>query len=294
MEKLNIAELLKGCPTDMELDCTMYNKVTLVNVDNKEDNPYPIKIKLETGCCIILTKYGQYTDADFAKCVIYPKGKTTWEGFQRPFKDGDIVAFDNPYRERLEIFIFKDKKENNTLSTCYLMLDGDELYLEEGMYYITRLATEEEKEKLFNAIKDSGYKWNAETKTLEKLIKPKFKLGDNIRTKDTSAIYGVTEVREDCYILDDKDIYLTFKNQDEWELAPDKFDITTLKPFESRVLVRNVDGDLWKPAIYGLTPSKGGCYVVGGVYWKQFIPYKDNKHLLGTTNDCNDYYKNWK
>ena len=36
----------------------------------------------------------------------------------------------------------------------------------------TYLATEEEKEKLLQAIKDNGYKWNAETKTLEKLGVP--------------------------------------------------------------------------------------------------------------------------
>lgn len=41
-----------------------------------------------------------------------------------------------------------------------------------------RLATEEEKQKLFDVIKDKGYKWNAETKTLEKLIESKFKISD--------------------------------------------------------------------------------------------------------------------
>ena len=37
-----------------------------------------------------------------------------------------------------------------------------------------RLATEEEKQRLFDAIKERGYRWNAETKILEKLIKHKF------------------------------------------------------------------------------------------------------------------------
>lgn len=30
---------------------------------------------------------------------------------------------------------------------------------------------------------DAGYKWNTETKTLEKLIQPKFKVGDMVRHK---------------------------------------------------------------------------------------------------------------
>ena len=28
--------------------------------------------------------------------------------------------------------------------------------------------------------------------------------------------------------------------------------------------------------------------------WKQCIPYEGNEHLLGTTDDCDDFYKNWE
>ena len=27
--------------------------------------------------------------------------------------------------------------------------------------------------------------------------------------------------------------------------------------------------------------------------YKQCIPYNGNEHLLGTTNECDEYYKNW-
>lgn len=191
MEKINLVEILKDCPKGMELDCTNYDGIVKFDGFNK-NNPYTIRISvMYDGVITIhsLTKYGQTSVSSYNKCVIFPKGKTTWEGFHKPFKDGDIVAFDNPHRESLEIFIFKDKKENNTLSTCYLMLDGDELVLEEGMYYVTRLATEEEKQKLFKAIKENGYSWNPETKTLEKLVEPKFEVGDII-----SPIRGVVDI----------------------------------------------------------------------------------------------------
>ena len=77
----------------MELDCTMYNSVTLLDVDDREEITFPIRVLREDGCPITLTKYGQYIDADYAKCVIFPKGKTTWEGFHKPWtiqdaKDG--------------------------------------------------------------------------------------------------------------------------------------------------------------------------------------------------------------
>lgn len=94
MEKINIAELLKDCPSGMELDCVMYDKVKLIDVNKSEDITFPIRVCVENGYSFLLTKYGEYIDSDFAKCVIFPKGKTTWEGFKPPciFKDGDIVA----------------------------------------------------------------------------------------------------------------------------------------------------------------------------------------------------------
>lgn len=49
-----------------------------------------------------------------------------------------------------------------------------------------RLATDEEKQKLFNAIKANGYKWNEKTKNLEKLIEPN---GDKA-TKKHESIYS--------------------------------------------------------------------------------------------------------
>lgn len=34
------------------------------------------------------------------------------------------------------------------------------------------------------------------------------------------------------------------------------------------------------------------CLNGSGFY--QCIPYEDNEHLLGTTNDCDEYYKTWE
>lgn len=289
-KKINIAELLKDCPTGMELDCTMYDSVTLLNVNDREDMTFPIKVLREDGNYIPLTKYGQYTYADFAKCVIYPKGKTTWEGFHKPFEDGDIVAFD---AHHLQIFIFKDKKENSTLSDCYLMLDveDDELFLEDGMYYVTRFATEEEKQKLFDAIKAKGYKWNTETKTLETLTK--FKVGNRIRfKKNHNYTYTITDIREkenkyEC----GKTFVLRFSEQDDWELVPNKFDVTTLKPFD-KVLMRSSNAREWVATFYSHYSDNKfyGC----GMCCDQCIPYEGNEHLRGTPEDCNEYFKTWK
>ena len=59
-----------------------------------------------------------------------------------------------------------------------------------------RLATEEEKQRLFDAIKERGYKWNAETKMLGKLIKPKFDpktlmAFDRVLVRLTKIVFGM-------------------------------------------------------------------------------------------------------
>lgn len=210
-QRINIAKLLKDCPKGMELDCSLYDNVTLVQV--KEGYDYPIVIETPNGQ-MLLSKYGCFSKNELAKCIIFPKGETTWEGFHKPFEDGDIVAYGGDlFTDHLQIFIFKDKKENNTLSDCYLMLDvdRDELYLDDGMYYVTRFATEEEKKKLFDAIKENGYRWDAENKTLENLVEPwtiqYAKDGDVLAFDDETIVifkdlYNNTSFHSYCHIED--------------------------------------------------------------------------------------------
>ena len=90
MEKINIAELLKDCPKGMKLDCAMFDNVTLSAVIDNRDNLFPIKIDIGANRYRYLTKTGGYDIVPESKCVIFPKGKTTWEGFVPPckFKEG--------------------------------------------------------------------------------------------------------------------------------------------------------------------------------------------------------------
>ena len=86
--------------------------------------------------------------------------------------------------------------------------------------------------------------------------------------------------------------------QREWELVPDKFDINTLTPFESRVLVRDSDNGSWCPSFFGCCKKDNhlNCLTYNTIrgFYRQCIPYEGNEHLLGTTNDCIDFYKTWK
>ena len=165
MKRINVAELLKDCPKGMELDCTAYEGIiTLCEVTNYESYPIRINISYDNGKFAFktLSKYGQTDGTTFNKCVIFPKGATTWKGFVPPckFKDGDIAV-----SSLGGIHIM----QNSTTSYCYFDRFGILDKTKTTYVRVERLATEEEKQRLFDAIKANGYKWNPETKTLEEL-----------------------------------------------------------------------------------------------------------------------------
>ena len=298
--KINIAELLKDCPKGMEMDCLVFEDVTLYKIDTDIENEFPIRIKTKNDYFLDLTKYGTYSNVEEAKCVIFPKGKTTWEGFVPPckFKDGDVVVDDSGaiffYRQ---IHPYYEEPYADFYCGVTSELRGFVIKTGEaqrcGKISSIRYATEEEKRKLFDAIKANGYRWNAETKTLEKLHK--FKVGNNIREKDDkSATFTISDIDDSCYYCGDY-VICNICDQDNWELVPNRFDITTLKAFDSRVLVRMDNYDLWKPAVFGFVDKISGVfYVLGGNSYSQCIPYDRNEHLRGTTNDCDDFYKTWE
>lgn len=298
-KKLNIAELLKDCPKGMELDCTIYDDITLFGVDDPKNTLFPIKVLRSDGCKIHLTEYGQYADADFAKCVIFPKGKTTWEGFVPPceFKDGDILKSCNG-----NPFIFKQINSfDNAECYCAINCFGELIFNSDNWASIKgcRLATEEEKTKLFDAIKDNGYKWNPEIKTLGKL--PKFKVGDKIIKKNGLHVpFVITGVSDDYYRSNTGNSVevLPIEDQDDWELVPNKFDVTTLKTFD-KVLVRHNKDNKWCASFFSHIDKDlhSNCYkfvTIAGKSYPMMIPYEENQHLLGTTNDCDEFYKIWE
>ncbi len=297
-KKINVAELLKGCPKDMELDCTMFENVTFVGVDMSRKQ-FPLEIAVGGTRTKYLTKEGCFHDTILlpeAKCVIFPKGRTTWQGFQSPFKDGDVIS-DGAF-----IAIFHKLDNGHMYYRCWYNseLNEFEAKIDFGIGYIEdyKYADKEEKQKLFDAIKERGYRWIAETKTLEKL--PKFKVGD--RVKHTSAYVSgiVVKVSDKGYHIDypkgEGICYISFALEKDYELAPNKFDITTLRGFESRVLVRDYDNRMWTPTFWGkyLEDDSNCRYLTTNGCYKYCIPYEGNEHLSGTTNDCDEFFKTWK
>ena len=74
----------------------------------------------------------------------------------------------------------------------------------------------------------------------------------------------------------------------------EKFDVNTLHPFD-KVLTRCDDSEKWGIDLFGYFDNlyKGVCCL--DAYLQMCIPYNDEtKYLVGTKNDCPEYYKWWE
>ena len=92
------------------------------------------------------------------------------------------------------------------------------------------------------------------------------------------------------------------KDQRDWskfKTPIKKFDPKEFKPFD-KVLIRDDNGFKWIPSILEKISQKtyGGYLAVELISrckWKMCIPYNDEtKHLVGTTDDCPEFYKWWE
>ena len=127
--RINIAKLLKDCPKGMELNCLLWDNVTFESV--ADGGIWIKRIDSKDGEHLLYV----YNDGSFpihnisplrTKCVIFPKGKTTWEGFQIPIKNSEIE--DN---------IVDIVKENDNRFRIVLNHQFD-MEVDEGEYYAVR------------------------------------------------------------------------------------------------------------------------------------------------------------
>ncbi len=94
------------------------------------------------------------------------------------------------------------------------------------------------------------------------------------------------------------------KDQRDWskfKVPVKRFDPKTFQPFD-KVLTRDGKKFTWVANFFNcFTKADSFCFFknrvagIGDLYpWKCCIPYNDEtKHLLGTTDDCPEYYKWW-
>ena len=131
----------------------------------------------------------------------------------------------------------------------------------------------------------------------EESIKPKFKVGDIIRHKETNKddVYEISKVYDDSYVIAGFPWMICMEYQDQYELVPNKFDPKTLKAFD-RVIVWDEINAEWFCANYSHR-KKTNIFIAAttcGNYLR-CIPYNDDtKHLVGTTDEAPVFYRYWE
>ena len=137
-------------------------------------------------------------------------------------------------------------------------------------------------------------KTHPDYKELELPVEPKFKVGNEIKTGNTiETIAEVDYTIRSYYCESGRTIY--FANQDLWHLVPKPhYDISSFKPFD-KVLVRYYSEERWKCGLFShLSTHSGAKFVCVAATYTQCIPFNDDtKHLLGTTDPCDEQYINW-
>lgn len=118
------------------------------------------------------------------------------------------------------------------------------------------------------------------------------KLGANIYlAKDGRIGYNYDG---ECTLFPSKDQRDWSKFERFWDKPKvEKFDPKTLQPFD-KVLVRDRLFTDWQIDFFSHINDRKklvGC----NTYWHTGIPYnEETKHLIGTTEDCPEYYKWWE
>lgn len=107
---------------------------------------------------------------------------------------------------------------------------------------------------------------------------------------------GKFDADGECMIFPSKDQRDWSKFERFWEKQKvEKFDPKTLQPFD-KVLSKDGFSSKWTCTFFSHIDNNMSfpVYCSGG-YFKVCIPYnEETKHLVGTKNDCPEYYKWWE
>ena len=100
----------------------------------------------------------------------------------------------------------------------------------------------------------------------------------------------------ECILFPSKDQRDWSKFERFWDKPKvEKFDVNTLHPFD-KILARDSDKQSWTCEFFSHINNICKYSIIGlGLSYKWCIPYnEETKHLVGTSNDCPEYYKWWE
>lgn len=119
---------------------------------------------------------------------------------------------------------------------------------------------------------------------------------DTIKTKLSLYCHSLADFNKSCRLATGNEVLilenLLRKNNFIWNSKERalRFDFSKLNPYD-KVLVRLTDRDVWKATFFShlIKDGKYKFSTVSGDF-NFCIPYKYNKHLIGTTENCQDCY----
>lgn len=242
---------------------------------------------------------------------------------QTEFKDGDIVVTDavpSMYYSKC-IFILKgDLNTGESRANSYVFFNINNNHISyDVLDTIERdrnihLATDSEKQQLFDALEKEGKAWDAEKKQvvrlqvsgklyyfemenelayiakLKKAKGGKYTFESNVSWCPRNSTNGY-DYEEGSFIVSDKDCYgFREANADECKIF-EKFLVEhAMKSFKFKtldyVLAKNItcyESNAWNLFQYAYRNKDGVHIMVGGAAFLQCIPYVGNEDLLGTT-----------
>lgn len=120
----------------------------------------------------------------------------------------------------------------------------------------------------------------------------RFKKGKYLINSVTKSGLMISDYKGECTLYPSKDQRDWSKFVRFWDKPKkERFDVNTLQPFD-KVLVRDYLNERWNVDIFGFILNN---YIHCITTWGYCIPYnEETKHLVGTKEDCPEFYKWWE
>lgn len=316
---MNIAEILQHCPKGMALYSPLFGECKLVEASPQ----IGIRVKMtdENGGEYVYSFNieGIFCPVRGAECLLFPsKSQRDWSLFRLPVKNGDIMMT----IDGSKAFIVKGEKNGMISVYCGIDIYDCLRISDKSLDWAARPyipASDEAKQKLFDKLAESGYKWKEKDLMLEKIESKIPKNGDILMTDAGRAFIATDKVDKDncviayCGINSINEFYVgdpnngwtaspwTYASKDaakvlfdkmqeagyRWnaiELKLEKRTECLFKPFD-KVLVRDGEDMKWYCNFFSsYNDDIDYPYSCIDSSYRNCIPYEGNEHLLGTTN----------